>query len=227
MKAIRNFIQRLKAEVKKNWLLYGFCFIALLVICVIFVQLSAYNEDYYNFELLDPKEHSVIFASVSDEYPNPNIIKEGVNKLPGFVKDPNTGLEYKVTGIGKMSFNYGDYFVNQENDDPPTVELPETIEFIDEAAFIYCSNLTSITLPSSLKRIERWAFFGNTSLTSIYCHSETPPELGPVVFMGTYDYDTKTYYSLTEDCTLYVPAGSELSYKDWGGYKWKDIKALP
>ena len=45
--------------------------------------------------------------------------------------------------------------------------------------------------------------------------------------MGTYDYDTKTYYSLTEDCTLYVPAGSELSYKDWGGYKWKDIKALP
>lgn len=190
--------------------------------------MSTYNKNDYHFELLDPKERSVIFAPVSDEYPNPNIIREGVNKLPGIVMDPNTGLEYKVTGIGKMSFNYGDYFVKQDKDaSPPSIELPETIEFIDEAAFIYCSNLTSITLPSSLKRIERWAFFGNTSLTSIYCHSETPPELGPVVFMGTYDYDKKTYHSLTENCTLYVPSGSEASYKDWGGYKWKEIKSIP
>ena len=151
-----------------------------------------------------------------------------MNKLPGYVSDPVTGLEYTVIGIGKMSFNYGDYYINRTNGTKaPEIILPETLEFIDEAAFIYCSNISSITLPRSLKRIERWAFFGNTSLKSIYCHSTTPPELGPVVFEGTYDYDTKTYHSFTDNCTLYVPAGSEGAYRGWGGYEWKEIKALP
>ena len=172
---------------------------------------------------------TVIYASVSDEYPNPNVLLEGENILPGYVKDPVNGLEYRVIGIGRMSFNYGDYFYNSKNPNarPPSVTLPETIEFIQEGAFIYCNNLVSVSLPASLMKIERWAFFGDTSLEAVYCHSPQPPELGDVVFMGTYDYETKTYYSLTENCVLYVPEGSEELYKDWGGYQWKDIRTLP
>ena len=210
-------------------LLIFFCLIALTAIGAVVYQWSSINKkNYYHFDIYNEAAHTVIYAPVSDELPNPNVIWAGENKLPGYVKDPVNGLEYKVVGIGRMSFNYGDYFSNNNKDSkPPVVIIPETIEFIDEAAFIYCSHIESLSLPASLKRIERWAFYGNTSLTSIYSHSVEPPQLADVVFMGTYDYDTKTYHSFTETCTLYVPSGSENAYKDWGGYKWKAVKALP
>ena len=170
----------------------------------------------------------MVYAAASDQIPYPNMIWEGKNILPSFVQDPVSGLSYTVVGVGKMSFYYGDYNYNEGDNSLPAPEiiLPETLEFIDEAAFVYCEHIVSVTLPASLKRIGQWAFFGNLSLNTIIDYSAEPQELEDYVFMAEYDYDKDLYVSYTENCTLYVCPGSEEKYRDWGGYKWKDVRPI-
>lgn len=192
-------------------------------------QLRAYNNPgFYRYDIYDKEAGTVIYAASSEEIPYPNMIWEGENRLPSYVQDPVTGLTYTVVGIGKMSFYYGDYNYNEglPNIPAPEVILPETLEFIDEAAFVYCEHIVSVTIPESLKKIGQWAFFGNLSLTTIINYSPVPQELENYVFMAKYDYETDIYTSYTENCTLYVCPGSEEKYRDWGGYKWKDVRPI-
>ena len=62
-----------------------------------------------------------------------------------------------------------------------SVDFPEGFTKIDEGAFLGCSGLEEITLPSSLKVIKRQAFFGCQSLTKIV-FSEGLQEIGVEAF---------------------------------------------
>lgn len=88
---------------------------------------------------------------------------------------------------------------------------------IGKYAFQLCNNLSSIELPSSLKSIESLAFNRTSKLGVIYCYAITPPSLGRG--SGTIDVfgatkDTYTGSSVSEDSRfLYVPGSSESDYE--------------
>lgn len=53
--------------------------------------------------------------------------------------------------MGKEAF----YFCGLES-----LELPDTVEVLDEKAFFKCMYLTEVKLPESIRRIEKWVFHG-------------------------------------------------------------------
>ena len=61
----------------------------------------------------------------------------------------------------------------QNDEEIKEVLITEGITTIRGEAFVGCSNLTSVTLPASLKRIERNAFFDCTSLVTINIPSDS------------------------------------------------------
>lgn len=88
-----------------------------------------------------------------------------------------------------------------------TIELPSTLERIDQFAF-YGSGLKTITLPASMKQIGDEAF-GSTSLQTVICEALTPPSISQYTF-----YDVSS-------CTLKVPYASLNAYYNdpyWGRF---------
>lgn len=75
-----------------------------------------------------------------------------------------------------------------------SIEIPNTVEYIGENAFMENFNLTSVLLPRELKSIEASTFYNCTSLTSI----NLPPglqEIGPRAFSSC---DSLKYVRLPE-----------------------------
>jgi hypothetical protein len=82
---------------------------------------------------------------------------------------------------------------------------------IGSEAFYWCSALTSITIPNSVKNIGYMAFIYCSSLTSITCEATTPPKLD-------------SYDNLSNVTAVYVPAESVEAYKtatNWSPYASK------
>lgn len=75
-------------------------------------------------------------------------------------------------------------------------------------AFSFTS-ISTITLPASLKKIGRYAFYGCDKLRSIYSNAVTPPELVD---------------KIAETVTVYVPKESVALYS--ADSKWKTAKAI-
>ena len=112
----------------------------------------------------------------------------------------------------------------QSTDVPSTIkngagslEICEGVTRIGTFAFQNGSSLTSVTLPSTLTRIDEAALMGCTSLTGITVNTTTPPTLAGAAF------------SNTNNCPIYVPAASVDTYKAASG--WSDyasrIVAIP
>jgi len=95
-----------------------------------------------------------------------------------------------------------------------TITLPSLVTNIGNYAFQSCKSITSITIPSSTTTIGESAFANCTRLTAIYANPSVPVDLSnsPTVF-GT--------LASTGNCTLYVPYGSSVAYKD--ASQWKDF----
>ena len=78
-------------------------------------------------------------------------------------------------------------------------------------AFYQKTSLTSVKLPKTLKTIGNSAFRDCSSLTTIYCKAQTPPEM-------TYSGFENLYH-----CTLYVPVGCKDAY---AADYWKNAKEI-
>ena len=93
--------------------------------------------------------------------------------------------------------------------------IPDSVTGIGATAFFNCSSCTSIVIPSSVTRIGESAFQGCEGLTSITVNATVPSALGPDAF------------TRTNDCPIYVPAGSVDAYKSaWSEYADR-IQAIP
>ena len=114
-----------------------------------------------------------------------------------------------VTSIGDYAF--------QDCWDCTTIVLPNTVTTIGGYAFNMCSSLTSINIPSGVTSIGEEAFYMCSSLQSMTFNSTIPPTL--------YEYGLDD----TNDCPIYVPAGSVNTYKsatNWSEYAER-IEAIP
>ena len=77
-----------------------------------------------------------------------------------------------------------------------SITLPESVKSIGEYAFIHCSNLTSVNIPASVKSIEANTFAGCTSLTTI-----TFPANSQLTIIGE-----SAFESCTNLTTIALPA---------------------
>lgn len=95
----------------------------------------------------------------------------------------------------------------------PATVIPNTVTSIGAHAFSYCSNLTKMTIPGSVTRIQRAAFY-QTSLKELYVEAIEPPVCEVSPFLGVN----------VAECRLYVPKVSIEKYK--AAKYWKDFIIL-
>ena len=98
-------------------------------------------------------------------------IGANVTKLPNYIFCHNDFdfVPYITTvnfAKGSVCESIGDYAFNYCTR-LSSITIPESVKSIGERAFNYCNSLTSITIPSSVTSIGSSAFFGCSSLTSI------------------------------------------------------------
>ena len=90
-----------------------------------------------------------------------------------------------------------------------SVNIHDGVESIGYGAFYQCTSLTSINIPSSVTCIEDQVFNGCTGLISITIEAVNPPV--------TEDSMEYTFVE-TNDCPIYVPAGSVNAYREANGW---------
>lgn len=123
------------------------------------------------------------------------------------------------TRIGQISSAAGDrdaLFTDILERDINSIEIPEGTSRIDEAVFRYCTQMTTVVIPSTVSFIGYLAFEHCTALTSITCLATTPPTLDGGTFNDT------------NNCPIYVPAGSVTAYQTaWPQYASRIVGISP
>lgn len=103
----------------------------------------------------------------------------------------------------------------------PYITIPNSVTNIGNQAFGGCYSFTSVTIPSGVTSIGYWAFKECSGLASITCLATTPP--------SAVIYDEWAAFDDTNNCPIYVPAGSVNAYKTasgWSAYASR-IQAIP
>lgn len=149
---------------------------------------------------------------------NSDILASGDTKPSGYTASAMTSavIGSCVTKIGEQAF--GAYYDGGYCYNLSSITIPDSVTRIDNSAFANCSGLTSVTIPDSVTSISTAAFWGCTSLISVTVNATTPPTLG----IG-WEFDN------TNDCPIYVPAASVDTYKsaeNWSTYASR-IQAIP
>ena len=126
--------------------------------------------------------------------------KGGNYRVPDKVE---TLSQYSFCGAGKVTEVY----------------LPKTLTAIPEGAFEKCTSLTYINIPSSVQSVGKFAFTECPALKTIKLGWDSPLAVVSNVF----------YLTITNDITLYVPAGTKYDYMDQEGswYGFKDYIEYP
>ncbi len=90
--------------------------------------------------------------------------------------------------------------------------LPETVTTVGDCAF-YNKCLSTVRINAMVESIGKNAFYGCTSLETIYCYGDNPP-----VLPDNYVFNTQT----SKNAMLYVPQGRGLKYVSAEG--WREFR---
>jgi hypothetical protein len=99
-----------------------------------------------------------------------------------------------------------DYDSLFEDSNVKSVVIPEGVTMIPNYCFMYCYDLETVTIPSTVKHIGRQAFFDIGPVLII--NAVTPPTLE----------DGESTFNDTNNCPIYVPSGSVNAYKTAEGW---------
>ena len=97
------------------------------------------------------------------------------------------------------------------------MNIPNSVSFIDQMAFEYCSRLKSVHIPNSVTAIGNWAFIDCDVLSDVYSDIEDPSAIN----MGTYVFSGYNGGNEYTGRTLHVPAGSLEAYEadtNWSNF---------
>lgn len=121
----------------------------------------------------------------------------------------NLNIPSSVTSIGGGAFMKCSYIAS--------VVIPDNVNTIGSEAFAYDYSLTSVTIGIGVTEMSSMTFYQCTALTSITITATTPPTIARSSFEGT------------NNCPIYVPAGSVSAYQttgNWTTYASR-IQAIP
>lgn len=143
----------------------------------------------------------------------------------------------RITTIGNLAFAY--------NPNLRAIDIPATVRKIGSNVFSRCPALEKVILPSRLQELGSYVFSDCVSLREVTfpandnllgemilygcenMESMTEPSPVPPPFdckSQLFDLEEKSIY---DRCTLYVPAGSEQTYREAPGWElFRIIKAL-
>ena len=136
--------------------------------------------------------------------------EEGSLSIPATSNDYTNGT-FRVE-VGPMAFRFCNYLTKVEMEEGTTDG--EGVTTIGTCAFVGCSRLHTLTLPSSLTTIGAGAFAELPSLKVVYCNAATAPtwEWNDVfATLGT----KASMAAMAADRFLYVPAGALASYDSY------------
>ena len=128
-------------------------------------------------------------------------------------------LYYHKTSYNTVEVTYQYWNSSTNYQGLTTAIIPETVTYngttysvtsIGYGAFVYCSSLTSVTIPNSVTSIEYEAFELCSSIADIYCYATTPPVCD----------DDNTFSGVNEHCYIHVPAGTIPNYQVATGWKY-------
>lgn len=118
------------------------------------------------------------------------------------------------TGVTSVPSSFCSYCSNLTS-----ITIPEGVTRIDDDAFLDCTSLTSITIPEGVTQIDDSAFWGCTSLTTIYIKATTPPAISyssQSVSSGYLYYGS--FPTDNDNLIIYVPRESYDTYKKYKYY---------
>ncbi|MCR5158942.1 MAG: leucine-rich repeat protein [Prevotella sp.] len=115
----------------------------------------------------------------------------------------NSIIPEGILAIGGCAFE-------QLNDELTTISIPGTVKYIGEYAFSGTTGLTSIVIPEGVEEINGWCFSGCSNLESISLPQEVPISLSEDI----YGYDA----------ILCVPIGCREAYEN--AEYWQNFKAI-
>ena len=138
-----------------------------------------------------------------------------------YTKDLTT-LLYNPGGKKSVAIAEGTEVINEEafgGAQITTITLPNTLKTIGRFAF-EGSALTSITIPASVTEIGEGAFEGCENLTDVYNLATTPQVIDEHTFPVQEDWTEQGPVFTINNITLHVPAGSKAAYEAADGWKY-------
>ena len=111
-----------------------------------------------------------------------------------------------------------------QNSEITSLTLPSTLKVIERNAFSNCYRLTSVELPASITSIGDYAFAFMSNLGSVTVNTTTPIDISEYAFIKSQNWDDNTYTYTNREYydNLFVPAGAKEAYKNhavWGKFK--------
>ena len=131
-------------------------------------------------------------------------------------------LYYNVTSETTVEVTYQENWSSTNYQGLTTVTIPETVAYngttysvtsIGYGAFVYCSSLTSVTIPNSVTSIESSAFYRCSSLTSVTIPNSVT-SIGGGAFSGCSSLTSivvesgNTMYDSRENCNAIIESAS-------------------
>ena len=146
--------------------------------------------------------------------------------------DRNVYAPWRGFNVSKVIFEDGVTRIGNDNmlfSDVSEVVIADSVEEIGVNAFNVCSNLTKVTLPANLKKVDSYAF-GSTAIKTVEI-PKTLTEIGECAFGFVYDGEldkdvvldgfkiygyagTKAEEYATENEITFIPLGEEKNFPD-------------